>query len=207
MKPEYIKNNSVEVIQFKNPEHFKNGNVYFGPQATEFLELHSHKIKSADLKLLNTSCLNFYVELCAQIYQRFPFTDCNVKLLKNLQFVSPDKIETLDSISNVAVYFKTKLANFDSIQAEIEFQMLKNDVQLDFSLPVLDFWYQVSLQVRGDDSPLYPNIIQLVEAIFVCLIVTQPLKSCSVLLIETKLIFEIGCKIRLCLVFCIQKIF
>jgi len=99
LKPEYIKNVDISLVQYRYPSHFLTHNeIYLGGSCTLALS-DSNKFPTSAKNEFITNCLNFYVKCTSQIYKRFPFNSAHMQLLKTLSFIGPKNIKTIVSIT------------------------------------------------------------------------------------------------------------
>jgi len=166
IKPEYLKNQIVEKIQYRNPEHFLLiEKVNLGARCNAILSNINFNMPAAQLFVFRTTCLNFYIELASQIYLRFPFQSEYCQFLKNISFLNPKKIVDILSISPAAVHLE-KMLSLDINCVDREWLALKGNTDLDFSKPPLEFWNQVKKIELGNGEEAYPSISKIVSYIF-----------------------------------------
>lgn len=102
LKPDYIKNVDISLVQYRNPSHFlPHSEIYLGGSCTLVLS-NVNKFSNSEKNDFITNCLNFYVECTSQINKRFPFNSAHMKLLKTLAFVEPKNIKNIVSITLAA---------------------------------------------------------------------------------------------------------
>lgn len=102
--------------------------------------------------------LNFLIELSKQIYTRFPFNDDHMRGLSYTEFLEPFSEQNL--VATACAFLK--------VDTE-EYQRYRRDYanRLNPKLSILEHWYRVKCDRKGDETPEYPLLIELVEYIFV----------------------------------------
>lgn len=160
MDENYLRNNDVSVIQYRNPTHYAPiDKIYLGGKC--MAELTIGNIPKKDKDIFINHCLNFFVECSTQIYKRFPFNSDHVKCLQNMSFIDPKNLKNHISITPVVSYFKEKLINVDLNNLDLEWRLLRN-TKLETSLDIEDFWFSVKQIQNGNGSETFPLINNLV---------------------------------------------
>lgn len=174
IKPDYLTNNDITVIQYRNPEFFLNNKeIYLGGKCSAALNVFNKNFPDTEKNIFITNCLNFVIECCHQIYHSFPFNSPWVQALKHLSFIEPTNINNIKSIAVAASYFERKL-DLNLNDLDREFRQLKNcDISKD--LDMYTFWKAVKNLTNCEGSPVYPLLIK-----FVSYIVTLPHSSACV---------------------------
>lgn len=162
LKPEYIQNVDISLVQYRNPSHFLTHNeIYLGGSCTLALS-DGNKFPTSAKNEFITNCLNFYVECTSQIYKRFPFNSAHMQLLKTLSFIEPKNIKTIVSITTAAKHCPKLNINMNDIDRE--WRLLRNS-NIDFNLDLMDFCKIIKTGKYGDDKEKYPLINRLVSYI------------------------------------------
>lgn len=161
---QYLKNNDLSVIQYRNPSFFLNlKNVYFGGECMAMLE-NDQNISSKDKHNFRVNCLNFYIECTHQIYKRFPFKSEFISQLKILQFIDPKNMNKIISIAPAAIHFKD-LLNLSIKELDNEWRLLRNYENLSREDNFLTFWKNVNSIENGDGTKTFSNVCTLVSMI------------------------------------------
>ena len=168
LKPNYILGRNMEDIEFKVPINFcALEKVYFGSEVSTYF-LDNHKVTNDKIIFFKTQCLNFYVELVSQIYQRFDFRNSNIKILG---FISPDSVikKRLPSITTLCVEFPHLINKSDYQKSDNEWRELRNfDFKEEFltdnleNIDVEHFWCSILKKKRVDNTFVFPFLQKLI---------------------------------------------
>lgn len=150
LKRDYILRNSIEDIDFKNPRNWMAiEDCYFGANVNNTI---AHKqFSNAQLLFFRQRCLDFFVEACSQIAQRFPLKNNNIQLL---DFVDPVKIKqgNIQSISNVAILFPNFIQNDNLQELDTRWRMLRNLEEIQELPNDLDSFWQTIKKIKSGDG-------------------------------------------------------
>lgn len=157
IKKEIVSNTSLHDINFKDPQSLLPlKNIYFGANV-EITKAELH-FSERDLKYFQIKCLDFYIELVTQIYNRYDFKNA---ILSNLMMLDPINVveQKNRSIAKLVNLFPN-LFEKDRIQEiDSEWQELQC---LDFKGFDIDnaemFWKEVLLTKRGDGTVAFPML-------------------------------------------------
>lgn len=171
LKREYLTSTPIENVDFKNPRNFL---VYYGAAASNTL-LSNTDLSSDQVNLFKLKCLDFYVEACKQIISRFPL---NNNPLKGLDIIESTNVKNgkIASIIPVIRLFPNIIQNKDFQEIDTEWRVLRNCEQVKiFPDDIEQFWENVNLLKRGDDTQMFPLL-----SIFVFTILSLPHSSANV---------------------------
>lgn len=150
----------LENIDFKNPSNFLPiEQIYYGAQVMKLIS--ESNVSEDQLHLFRIRCLDFYIEACTQITQRFPLKN---NPLSKFQFLDPAIIKTgsIQSITDVALmlkFFETKKLQ----ELDTEWRLLRNTEEIQsFSDDLLSFWNQLKNIRSSDGTPAFENLINFV---------------------------------------------
>lgn len=161
IKPEYLRNTDISLLQFRNPRYFLNlEDIYYGPVLMNIFL--SEDISELQKKNLRIKCLDFYVEAAFQLYKRFPLNTDFVKSLKNLNFLDPINKDDITSLAPVVAAFPYAVHDINALDRE--WRLLRNS-SFNQDCDMAAYWKNVLFVKRGDKLPMYPNLIQLVKYI------------------------------------------
>lgn len=161
IKRDYLINTPLEQIDFKNPRNYMPlEEVYFGGSVnTTILE---GRVTSEQLHIFRTRSLDFYIEACSQIIQRFPLKDNPLQLLN---FLDPEVVKS-GSIPSLSLVF-SKFPNFletTTLQPiDNEWRLLRNTEEVQsLSDDVFIFWQEVSNLKLGNEEQMFPSLTKFV---------------------------------------------
>jgi hypothetical protein len=162
-------------MEYKNLQYFRSDpDLYVGPKALMSLEKVRNTISASEKKAFLNGCRMFYIELIAQIFQRFPFNEDDVHALKMLSFMNPANIKDIETIAPAAAYFQDRI-KVDVEELENEFRHLQNSTAFNFNDEPLKFWLNIARAIRGDNSSMFPEL-----STFVRFILTLPHSTAAV---------------------------
>ncbi|XP_018570645.1 uncharacterized protein LOC108910509 [Anoplophora glabripennis] len=162
MKSDYI--DRAKNIQQVNPlnvhEYLSNKDIYLG-QKTELL-IRKHYLQMQNLTLFYNNCLNFYVELCLQIRERFK----NVDQYENFQLLDPNLLLSKPtSLTPLFEQFPHLLNdNVEEVASECRElcnlpDTIKNNLKiLDFT----EFWFELYSMKNSLDQNIFANVCEFV---------------------------------------------
>lgn len=154
---------SVENVDYKNPRNFLPiEDIYFG--ANVLKSISENKLSPDQLHFFRTRCLDFYVEACTQIIQRFPLKN---NPLSKFQFLDPAIVKDGSVQSLTDVVFMLKIPEDNKLQAlDTEWRLLRNTEEIQaFPDELLPFWQNVRNIRSGDGTPLFNILIDFVFTI------------------------------------------
>lgn len=149
LKREYISNTPIENIDFRNPRNYLEiENCYFG--ASVNVTIAEQNVSGEQLHLFRLRCIEFYVEACTQITNRFPLKNNQLKVMN---FLDPTEVKSgnIASIANVVALFP-HLIKIEKLQElDTQWRMLRNVREIrGFSDDLQEFWQQVKKITTGD---------------------------------------------------------
>lgn len=127
MKSDYLQTTAVEKIQFRNPSNFVAlEEVNLGARCNAILSKVDFKMAEGNLKTFRINCLNMYVELAHELYQRFTFGSEHCQFLKYTNFIVPQNIQTIQSIAPAGSIVE-KILDLDLNALDREWLSLKSN--------------------------------------------------------------------------------
>lgn len=173
LQAEYVNGNLLSAIDFRNPRRFlKLENMYLGAAVKRHLENdENNSLTSQALNKFQLNCLEFYLELTAQIFKRFNFDD---SFLKSLKFIDPQivmsgrtseimftpLINTFPDIIN-----DENIQTFDDEKRTIENLNFSEMFNIGEDIPVEFFWSNVLKLRNMNGQIMFPIMSKLVSAI------------------------------------------
>jgi hypothetical protein len=157
---DYLQNTSIKFIHFKNPRNnLPLETMYFGANVIQTIS--ENEFTEEQLKIFRLRCLDFYVETCSQILQRFPLEN---NILENLNFLDPQTVKTgsIASISNISSIFH-HLISTNLQHVDTEWRLLRNCDEIQTFLDeIMMFWQQVKEATYGDKTPMFSSLSDFV---------------------------------------------
>lgn len=123
------------------------------------------KLTQDQLQFFRLRCLDFYIEACSQIIQRFSLRN---NPIKKFEFLDPAIVKsgTIQSISDVAILFPNIVNNNDLQALDTEWRILRNCKEIEtFSNEAVGFWQEVSKMKLGDGTPVFKILTNFVFTI------------------------------------------
>ncbi|KAJ8708725.1 hypothetical protein PYW08_010107 [Mythimna loreyi] len=162
LKKEYLEKNNLESIDYKNPRNFLLiEDVYYGANAINTL-LTDKRLTSEQIHLFQTRCIQFFIEACDQIIQRFPISN---NPLKDLGAFSPENVKKgdLSSIVPICRQFPNLIDNNNYQSIDTEWRLLRNTKEIaSFSEKTEEFWASIGSMKYGDGTLIFENICSFV---------------------------------------------
>ncbi|XP_011876164.1 PREDICTED: zinc finger MYM-type protein 1-like [Vollenhovia emeryi] len=162
----HIDKTPLEQISVKNPRHFLSlEKMYFGAKVE--LLICKGNIEAGDLHNFKTRALEFYIELCSQIQNRFCFND---PMLKYVEIFLPETTlnGTIPSIVvATAKNFPKLFEENDYDELDFEWRRIPNvhDIKQYANLDFVSFWMRISSLKNSLDEMMFPNLTKLIRAI------------------------------------------
>ncbi|CAH1107387.1 unnamed protein product [Psylliodes chrysocephalus] len=164
LKKGYIGNTSLELIDPKNLRNFIIlEEVYFGayveaasnnPQNPRQTEIHDFKLRA----------LEFYIELCTQIKNRFSFNDPVLKFCST--FLPENALSGITkSISQSEVFFPTLVKDIQALDNERRLLADCEELKTFEDLEVEQFWYKIFELKNSINELMFPNLSMLVKGL------------------------------------------
>lgn len=129
------------------------GEIYYGANVSKsLLELN---LTNDQIHFFRLRCLDFYVEACRQIVQRFPLKGNIIKLFN---FLDPGVVKagSISSITEVALVFPNLLKESQLQTIDTEWRLLRNTEEIQsFPDEVMSFWREVKKLKLGDGSMMF----------------------------------------------------
>lgn len=151
LKRTYIITTPIENIDFKNPTFFLSlEDMYFGANVQKFIIESTFTDKQ--LHFFRTRCLEFYLEACAQIVQRFPLKN---NVLKLFSFLDPSTVKSgnVSSIIDIARIFPNIIAEKELQTLDTEWRQLRYVEEIkSFSNNIEIFWSEIRNLQSGDGA-------------------------------------------------------
>ena len=160
----YLRNTEIENVDFKNPKYFmKTEEMYFGINVGKTLL--DTPLNKVQVDFFRLRCLDFYIEACQQILDRFPMKNNAIKLF---EFMNPCLVKAgnLSSLVMVAVNFPNLVSETELQQLDSEWRILRNFEQLQlFEDDVEVFWNKVHKLKNGDQTPMFPVLTKFISGL------------------------------------------
>lgn len=146
LKTEYLKSTVLEKVEFENPHNFVPlDDIYHGPKVAVALSEKSGGLTALDLKDFRTRCLQFYIETCSQIINRFNLRSESSKIFKDLSILDPSQMSKFKSVVPIATKFPNLVSENDFNTLDAEWRELRNiEVDIDSEKPSIEYWNSVS---------------------------------------------------------------
>lgn len=162
----YLQNTPIENVDFKNPRHFlKIEEVYFGVKVAKTIA--EKALSDNQVSFFRLRCLDFYIEACKQIVNRFPLKG---NIVKELECMSPSTVKAgnLASLATVAIHFPNMILENELQQLDTEWRTLRNvdDIQ-NFEDDVEIFWDRVRKLKFGDETPMFPVLSKFMSDLLI----------------------------------------
>lgn len=161
IKRNYLLNTPIENINFKDPGNYVPiEEIYFGGNVGKTIS--ESRLSPEQLHFFRVRCLDFYVEACSQIVQRFPLNNNPLKLL---EFLDPEVVKSgsISSLSPVAVKFSNCLERPNIQALDNEWRLLRNTEEVkSLSSDICTFWQEVKKLQQGDEMPMFPTLTDFV---------------------------------------------
>ncbi|KAM0728334.1 hypothetical protein ACS0PU_005116 [Formica fusca] len=139
--------------------------MYFGAKVE--LLMYKDNIEASDLHNFKTRALEFYIELCSQIQNRFCFND---PMLKYIEIFLPETAlnGTIPGIvvateKNFPKLFKEN--DYDKLDSEWRLVPNVHDIKQYANLDFLSFWMRIGSFKNSLDEIMFPNLTKLIRAI------------------------------------------
>lgn len=174
LKRNYISSTRLENIQYKNPEYFLAvEDIYLGGNVMKTIS--ESTISQDQLNFFRLRCLDFYIEGCSQIIQRFPLKD---NILEKLNFVDPVIVKSgsVSSIVPIAVHFPNLIEAENLQKLDNQWRLLRNTEEIhSFPNDVVLFWQEVHRLEMGNGELVFNLLFD-----FVKWILSLPVSSANV---------------------------
>lgn len=147
----------VHLIDYKNKINFLNtSNVYLGLYAGKLI---TTELTNDEIEEIVKNCIDFYIELCDQLFKRFDFAD----QLKCLKGINPNALVNgeLNSIFEIVKQFPNLICEADMQTIDSEFRELNLlDLQdlINKNNNLLDFWKNICEIKSFDSKTLFPKL-------------------------------------------------
>nr|CAI5823731.1 unnamed protein product [Callosobruchus analis] len=119
------------IDKFKDNLHLAN---------SEFL-IKKSNLNDSELKPIRINCLNFYIELCFQIRNRFDFND---PIFKMLEMLNPNNVPigSIESIAECKIHFPNLVSDVEQLNDEWRFLNKCGEIHKFKDLPLGEFWWR-----------------------------------------------------------------
>nr|CAI5848749.1 unnamed protein product [Callosobruchus analis] len=107
---------------------------------SEFL-IKKSNLNDSELKPIRINCLNFYIELCFQIRNRFDFND---PIFKMLEMLNPNNVPigSIESIAECKIHFPNLVSDVEQLNDEWRFLNKCGEIHKFKDLPLGEFWWR-----------------------------------------------------------------
>jgi hypothetical protein len=171
LKRDYLEKTQTEDIQFRNPHNFVEiEQIYLGANVMSSIANNTHGLDEQGLLDFRKRCLEFYVESCRQIYERFKFREPEPVTLKLLKIISPQEVinKKHNSIAPLASRFPNLITNEQLNELDREWRQLRNfNFTADFeNLNVKEFWLKCAKLKLGDNTVMFGTLCDFVFKMF-----------------------------------------
>lgn len=164
LTPKVLEIISLESIESRN--FLPIDKVFLGAECEQFLLTQNLEF----IQQVKLKCLDFYVSAIEEMIKRLPYND---DLLRNLNFLD-FKIALSDEGRSVVpdlTHIATHLGTFDLTSLAFEWRILPtifSDADKDIlaNLDIEDMWNKIFETKKFSNQPMFPNLEQLVRAIF-----------------------------------------
>lgn len=160
MKKDYIDRNLNELNKINplNPFNYLELNdIYFGPGVVLFCE--TVHIIPEELRSFKLKALEYYVQLCLQIQNRFPFGN---SVFTKLSIIDPVSIseQKFNSIVTLAKEFPNIVDDIGGLDFEyrllLTYPIEKDDIE--------SYWINIFTQKNGENDAMFPLLTKFVKA-------------------------------------------
>lgn len=134
------------------------------------LILAENKLTDGLIQDFKIRCQWFYVEAAKQIYLRFPFK--LLQPLKHLKIISPETIfnNEISSLGSMFANLPILFGDMDINEIDREWRKLPfidftKSAKHDKNSDIIDFWSYIFKLKKGDDTPIFPLMVNLVTNI------------------------------------------
>lgn len=166
----YLEMTPLENIQYRNPHYFQPlENLYLGANIMASLANDTHHLTETEMANFRKHCLEFFIESCKQIYNRFNPKDSSMQILKKIKIISPSEVlsKKHNSIAPLAVEFPNLIKQNELNDIDVEWRLLRNvDIRDLVEMNISNFWKKISEMKTSDDTPLFPKLCKFVYYIF-----------------------------------------
>lgn len=171
IRHEYLQKTATEDIQFRNPQNFTEiEHIYLGAHIMASISNNTTGLNQGGLLEFRKRCLDFYIESCRQIYNRFKFRDSTAATLKLLNMISPEEVRSKNhiSIAPLASKFPNLIGPDQLNDLDREWRQLRifNFTPEFDNLDVKEFWLKCAKLKLGDDTPLFNMLCNFVFQLF-----------------------------------------
>lgn len=154
----------LDQISFHPASYLQLSEIYVGAKCE--LILLKQSVSDDELKKFKICCLDFYIQLCKEIKNRFKFHDPVLNFAKNLD----PKVVTVSPAPIMPMYlkFNSTFQNLDVEKLSSEWRSIaNNDVLLSHvNKPIEEFWTIVFEMRDLVGNLMYPNLTPFVQGFF-----------------------------------------
>jgi hypothetical protein len=162
LKRNYIQSTEIENIDPKNPHNYvKLEDLYLGANVV----LTINNLNAEQLHFFRCRCLDFLIEGCVQIHNRFPLKNNN---LKKMTFLNPEEVKrgNINSLVDVVRLFPNLVKNAELQAIDTEWRLLRNNSELNkLDNDIQVFWHQVTSMKLGNNEMAFPVLSRFVQNI------------------------------------------
>lgn len=143
-----------QYVDFKNEKLWLPvREIYLGAVVNAKLRALPPTVSVAHIDSFRTSCRTFMLTLAEQIYQRFPFGEPSVQLLKEFDFLDPEKIMKKRCLGMLPIFF-----NVDPEELQEEFRQFKTLMKIHTDMESSTFWTKVCDTKAHDGTLIFPKM-------------------------------------------------
>lgn len=165
MNQKYLDSLSETEIQYRDPRNYMPvEDIYLGGSVIE--SLLKKKYTDQEKSQFRNTCLAFYVEGAHQIYKRFPFKELHY--LKEMKVILPSEAlnREVRSIVPLAVNLPCLSKGVNMTSLDREWHLLKS-MDINPSESLENFWKNISVMKKGDESELFPLLSEFVKKLLI----------------------------------------
>ncbi|CAH0551284.1 unnamed protein product [Brassicogethes aeneus] len=152
---------SIEKVNVSNPiNYIPLEEIYFGAKAANVIA--TSNIHKNDLHNIRLNILRYYIDLCTEITNRFPFGNPVLNFVTNFNPVTIKEGNPANSISQAEIYFPTLVSDIE--QLDYEWRMLVEIESLK-SYDNENFWSKVCNLKNNLNQIMFPHMNILINGI------------------------------------------
>lgn len=166
LKRSYINSTQIENIEHKNPRNFLPlEEMYLGAKVNISLIKNQGLLSKEKRENFYLKCLDFFVEGCSQILNRFPLRN---NILKKMTFLDPEIVKngSVGSIADIVSNFPNLISNEEIQTIDTEWRLLRNHPDIkEFDSDCQLFWSNVRNLRLGNTTVAFPTLCKFVQNI------------------------------------------
>lgn len=164
---DYIESTPVHLINPKMVSRYKDiENIYYGAKCELLVKnIQEKEDFSSDLKSFRLRALDFYIELCLQIRQRFQFDNILLNSLSNLEPIKALSGEVTSIVTLIEQIPSISESEYENINIEwIQLADIENKDYLK-DLDFEEFWEKIMYLKDSCNQPMFPLLTKLLRHI------------------------------------------